>query len=79
MNGLTHPAGDVKWFGCRVGGYFVRWADGDRYLAVFREPRAAQLVDAVPFDHGAGGDPRPAMKKAVTEWARLRRSERRAS
>jgi hypothetical protein len=74
--GLTHPAGDVRWFGCRVSRYFVRWVDGDRYLAVLREPNAEQLVDAIPFE--PCNDPRPTMKKAATEWARNRGVTRRA-
>jgi hypothetical protein len=74
--GLTHPAGNVRWFGCRVGDYFVRWVDGDHYLAILREPGAEQLIDSFPFD-GGDGDPRPAMRRAATEWARNRGVVRR--
>lgn len=66
--GLTHPAGAERWFGFRTGGHFFRLVDGDRYLAVLREPQATQLVDVVPFE-GDGDDPRKDIRRVATDWA----------
>ena len=73
VEGLTHPARDheYKWFGFKIGGYFFRLVDGDRYLAVLKNAHAELLVDAIQIE-ATGSDPRPAIKRLATDWVSKR-------
>jgi hypothetical protein len=73
IEGLTHPPRDERWFGSRLGSFFFRLCDGDRYVAVLPDRDSPLLVDVIPF-RGDGRDPRRDIHVIAVRWTHERRN-----